>query len=50
MKTIMKKSLLKEDEKKLFSEMTILKKLNHPNIIKLFELFQDKDNYYLVTE
>lgn len=30
--------------------MNILKKLDHPNILKLYELFQDKGNYYLVTE
>jgi len=39
MKTIAKASLLKEDEKKLFAEMNILKKMDHPNIVKLFELF-----------
>lgn len=31
-------------------EISILKKLDHPNIIKLFEVFEDKDRYYLVTE
>ena len=39
MKVIKKNSLIKEDEQKLFQEMNILKNLNHPNIIRLFELF-----------
>jgi calcium-dependent protein kinase len=30
--------------------MTILKNLDHPHIVKLFELFQDAQNYYLITE
>jgi len=30
--------------------MNILKNLDHPNILKLFELYQDTNNYFLVTE
>lgn len=30
--------------------MTILKNLDHPHIVKLYELFQDTQNYYLITE
>ena len=30
--------------------MDILKKLDHPNIVKLYELYQDDVNYYLITE
>lgn len=50
MKAIKKKSVLKEDQEKLFSEVSILKDLDHPNIVKLYELFQDDNYYYLVTE
>ena len=50
MKTISKASLPQEDHDKLFSEMIILKKLDHPNIVKLYELYEDKSNYYLITE
>jgi calcium-dependent protein kinase len=39
MKTLKKSSLIKEEEEKLFSEMNILKNLDHPNILKLIELF-----------
>lgn len=32
------------------NEIEILKKLDHPNIIKLYEFAQDTENYYLITE
>jgi calcium-dependent protein kinase len=32
------------------SEALILKLLDHPNLLKLYEIFEDKDNIYLVTE
>lgn len=50
MKQLKKSSILKEDKEKLFSEMNILKNLDHPHIVKLYELFEDDKNYYLVTE
>ena len=50
MKSMKKSSLLKEEESKMFAEMNILKDLDHPNIVKLYELFQDDENYYLITE
>jgi calcium-dependent protein kinase len=30
--------------------MTLLSKLQHPAIIKLYDLFKDKNNYYVVME
>lgn len=30
--------------------MNLLKNLDHPNIIKVYELLQDAMNYYIVTE
>ena len=50
MKSIKKSAILKEDQERLFSEMNLLKELDHPHIVKLFELFQDDRCYYLVTE
>lgn len=32
------------------NEIEILKRLDHPNIIKIYETFEDKDNYYVITE
>lgn len=34
----------------MIREFEILKQMDHPNIVRLFELFQDDHNYYLVTE
>ena len=40
-----------ENVKKYFrNEITILKEINHENIMKLIEIKQSKDNYYLVCE
>jgi calcium-dependent protein kinase len=50
MKAIRKNQVMKEKEAELFNEVSILKLLDHPNIIKLFELFQDESHYYLITE
>ena len=50
MKAIKKKSVLREEQEKLFSEVSILRDLDHPNIVKLYELYQDDGYYYLITE
>ena len=36
--------------KKFRNEVEILRTLDHPNIIKLLEVFEDDLNYYLVEE
>ncbi|KAM3135846.1 hypothetical protein pb186bvf_012099 [Paramecium bursaria] len=50
MKAIRKDALFEEEQQQLFAEMQILKDLDHPNIVKLYELFQDEKYYYLITE
>ena len=52
LKVISKKSLKKKNaEQRIQKEISILKKIPpHPNIIRLFEIFQDSDYYYLVFE
>jgi calcium-dependent protein kinase len=30
-------------------EIEILKKLDHPNILKLYELYEDEECFYIVT-
>jgi len=39
-----------EDERMLLNEISILKDLDHPNIVKMFEFFQDEKRYYIITE
>lgn len=34
----------------LINEIDILKQLDHPNIVKIYEFFQDKKHFYLITE
>lgn len=49
-KIINKKYLEENERQKLLTEISILKKLDHPNILKLFEFFQDTKRFFLVTE
>lgn len=49
-KQIRKDKVLKEDEMEMFAEVDVLKGLDHPNIVKLYELYQDPRNYFLITE
>ena len=42
-----------QDENNLFeilNEINVLKKIDHPNIIKIFEFYFQNNNYYLITE
>jgi calcium-dependent protein kinase len=39
-----------EEEESFKSEMAVLRKLDHPNILKLYEVFEDQKKYFLVTE
>jgi calcium-dependent protein kinase len=38
------------DSSKLIDEISILKQLDHPNIMKIFECFIDKDNFYIISD
>ncbi len=47
----LKKSKMNASSKISFAaEIELLKKLDHPNIIKLYDLFLFDGNYYVVTE
>lgn len=35
---------------KFFIEIDVLKDLDHPNIMRLYEIFQDDKRHYLITE
>lgn len=50
MKLIPKKDCGGSSNSAIISEIEMLKALDHPNILKIFEFYQDDENYYLVTE
>ena len=51
MKIIPKNNLIQGcTDEDIEKEINILKKLEHPNIIKLYEFFVDDQNYYLINE
>lgn len=49
-KIIAKRKLGMDNKKGVIRELDILKRLDHPNIIKLKGFYEDKDFYYLVME
>lgn len=44
------KSKMKESTFMLKGEVQIMKMLDHPNLLMLFEIFEDSDNFHLVLE
>ncbi|CAD8100160.1 unnamed protein product [Paramecium primaurelia] len=49
-KIIHKSQTSKEEQERLMNEVKMLQKLDHPNIIKVFEFYQDERFFYIVTE
>ena len=50
-KCITKTAELKEDEiVSLKEEVAVLRKIDHPNIIKLYDFFEEPKMFYMVTE
>ena len=39
-----------DEQKMLFNEINILRSLDHPNIVKMYEFFEDEKRYDIVTE
>ncbi len=50
MKIISKDNIVEGQSERLVDEIQILKKLEHPNIMKIFEYFNDSNNIYIVSE
>jgi len=51
MKIIKKSNIeLQDDEQKFLKEIEILMKIDHPNIIKIYEYYTDEINYLIITE
>ena len=42
--------LSSKEEQEIINEIFILKNLDHPNVIKIFEFYKKKDEYDLITE
>jgi calcium/calmodulin-dependent protein kinase I len=49
-KIVTKAKLTEEDDLALKDEIEVLREMDHPNIIKLFAVFDERDHFYLVTE
>jgi calcium/calmodulin-dependent protein kinase I len=47
---IVQKTLIREDIKLLKREIEIMKTVDHPNILKLIEIYEDNENVYIVME
>ena len=39
-----------ENEEEIRNEIEVLKNIDHPNIMKIFEFFEDEKNIYLINE
>ena len=49
-KIVTKAKLTDEDEAALNDEISVLNELKHDNIIRLYDVFDEKQYYYMVTE
>ena len=51
MKIIKKKNNVSgTNDLEILNEIDILKQIDHPNVVKIFEFYNSKDAYYLITE
>lgn len=50
MKVIMKAGVPEAERLIMMKEVSILKSLDHPNIIKIFDLYEDDSKIYIITE
>ena len=50
MKIIPKENIVEGQSQQLIDEIQILRKLEHPNIMKIYEYFDDSKNIYIVSE
>ena len=50
MKIILKSSNSPEDDKEILNEINILRCMDHPSVLKIFEFYSNKKSYSIVTE
>ena len=50
MKIIPKENIVEGQSQQLIDEIQILRKIEHPNIMKIYEYFDDSKNIYIVSE
>ena len=41
---------INENEADIFNEINILRKMDHPNVLKIFEFYSEKNSFSMVTE
>ena len=49
-KVLKKETMDEEEMKSMLNEIQILKNLDHPNIVKIYEYFEDSKRFYIVTD
>ena len=49
-KVISKQSMSEHEQQTLYNEINILKNLDHPNVVKVYEYFEDEKRFFIVTE
>jgi len=49
---IIKKAYIdqQEDEKNFMKEIYVYRSLDHPNILKIYEFYENEKNFYLICE
>lgn len=50
MKKISKAKVPPEEKEQFLTEINILKELDHPNILRIYDFFADDDFYYMVSQ
>ena len=50
MKVLPKNAIDENERERFLREISVLKILDHPNIVRLYETYSDSKRYYLVTE
>ena len=49
-KVLKKENMDKAEQEAMLNEITTLRGLDHPNIVKIYEYFEDEKRFYIVTD